>query len=121
MAMHLTDPTPRPSDRGTPPPLEVAVVHEERGLVLRVAGEIDIATVPLLRAGIDRAVASSDLPVWVDLGGVTFLDSSGIAALVAAHRALEEASRGFGVRNLSPTVRRVFSVTGLEQLLVADP
>ena len=53
--------------------------------VVRVAGEVDIDTVPALRASLGAAIRSGG-PVVLDLSGVTFMDSSGFGVLAAAQR-----------------------------------
>jgi anti-anti-sigma factor len=68
------------SDRGPPVPDQVGsrvVVDATR--ILCVAGEIDIATAPQLAEALE---AYNGSPVCVDLTGVTFMDSSGIAVLL---------------------------------------
>src|SRR5690348_1668548 len=52
--------------------------------VLNVAGEIDIATADILRSALERARESGRRDIWVDLSDVTFMDYSGLNALVRA-------------------------------------
>ncbi|MDX8034197.1 STAS domain-containing protein [Lentzea sp. BCCO 10_0856] len=54
--------------------------------VIAVTGEVDIGTAPLLRAELTSQLAQSPVVLVVDLREVTFFDSSGIGALLAAHR-----------------------------------
>ena len=67
-------------------------VHQEPGHVLvMVAGEVDIATVPQLRERL-AAPAASGRPLIVDLDRVIFIDAAGLGALAnAARRAAAEA------------------------------
>ena len=94
--------------------LTITTTIDERGwLVLAVAGEIDLATAPQLA---DCLVAAADHDVAVDLSAVTFLDSSGLSALVAGSRALAETGhvlRTFGERD---TILRVLEISGLDAL-----
>jgi len=55
----------------------------------------------------------------VDLGGVTFLDCTGISALVAARNAAVQAGRQMRVTRPQPIVGRVLEVTGLLDVLTA--
>jgi anti-sigma B factor antagonist len=77
---------------------------------LAIAGEIDAATAPTLRAAI-RAAADVlvDPPLHVDMSDVSFMDSSGLSALIVGYRSI----RG-GLRVVAPSrpVARVFEVTG---------
>ncbi len=92
--------------------LRITTTVDERGwLVLTVAGEIDLATAPQLAACL---VDAADRDVAVDLSAVTFLDSSGLSALVAGSRAVAAGGhvlRTFGERD---TILRVLEISGLD-------
>lgn len=71
------------------PPLTVDQEVTAEGVRLRAVGEVDAATEPLLRGPLMKAVNDADGPsVTVDLRRVQFLDSSGMALLMEAHRGL---------------------------------
>jgi anti-anti-sigma factor len=78
-----------------------------------VSGEIDMATVPELEA----ALRACDGSVCVDLSGVTFMDSSGLAVLLRARKDAAERGAQFEIANPVPNVRRVFQVMELEGVL----
>jgi anti-sigma B factor antagonist len=75
-----------------------------------VNGELDLATAPKLRTALADATGS----VRLDLGGVTFLDSSAISVLVETHQRLDGASGRLVLHNLSDQTRRVLEIAGLE-------
>ncbi|MEV4709040.1 STAS domain-containing protein [Actinoplanes sp. NPDC049316] len=81
---------------------------------LRCAGEIDQATAPLFADALAEAVPGRRR-VEVDLSEVSFLDSSGINALVQ-HR---KPGCALVVVNVPPHIRRVFDITGLTAILCA--
>lgn len=64
----------------------LAVTANRVGTVVTVAaeGELDIATVPVLREVLTRELADDGAVVVIDLTGVSFVDSSGVHALLAA-------------------------------------
>lgn len=66
------------------------VTGDEHGAwaVLRVSGEMDLMTSPLLRQRIHDVVADGHHRVVLDLSDVFFCDSSGVGVLVAARRLL---------------------------------
>ena len=91
--------------------------HEPNGLSIILEGELDIASVELIRRSIEPYLADSPQHVVFDLARLQFMDSSGIALLI------EVANRVGSVetRNATPIVRRVLEVTGLVDALgVAD-
>lgn len=55
----------------------------------RLTGEIDTYTTPGVRAAFERLPVSAGGTVVVDLRDVTFLDSSGLGAIIALHRRAE--------------------------------
>ncbi|MER5296614.1 STAS domain-containing protein [Streptomyces pharetrae] len=91
-----------------------AVVTATDGIrVVALAGEIDHHTADTLRHALD-ATDESCPRVVVDMGKVTFMDSSGINIFIAAHRGLSEA--GGWLRLAAPTenVMRTMSIVGLD-------
>ena len=86
----------------------------EGATVVEVAGELDLHSAPQLRAELARAIESGAPPrIVVDLGGVTFLDSTGVGVLVGALKRAREAGGKLHFCNAQPRVNRVFEITGL--------
>ncbi len=75
---------------------------------LRVAGELDLLTAPELNA----ALAEAPGDVVLDLRGVTFVDSAGLAVLVAHRRARRVRGTQLRIERPRPTVVRAFAVAG---------
>jgi anti-sigma B factor antagonist len=99
----------------THPRLRVWVDDTPARVVIRVAGEIDLATVPQLRQVLD-AHARSGQTMVIDMREIEFIDSMGLAALVRVrHRAL---GRGAKLELVAPpeAVYKVFTLTRLDQL-----
>ncbi|MFE0689206.1 STAS domain-containing protein [Streptomyces sp. JH002] len=68
--------------------MTLTVDAESRGewAVLRVAGELDLVTSPVVRQHVHDAVADGRRSVVLDLSQVLFCDSSGVGVLVASRR-----------------------------------
>ena len=89
-----------------------------RVLELRLAGEVDLATVAPLREATTTAIASGAYDRLIfDLAGVTFIDSSGLHVVAEAERAFSRNGGATLVVNPAPNVRRVFELLGLDRLL----
>ena len=104
------------------PPLPVPTLSVSRDLVgrrtvLHVAGEVDVATAPMLAEAIEAAVAAGAAELWVDLTATGFMDSSGLHALVGAHQRLRELNRRLAVICPDGCVRRLFDMAGVSRLL----
>jgi anti-anti-sigma factor len=100
------------------PELTIKTCRAGEHVVVTAAGEIDVAcSDQLLRALVD-AVERTPTPrqLCCDLSGVTFIDSTGIAALVAAKHASENAGTEMMLAGAFGHVRRVLELTGVEAL-----
>lgn len=88
------------------------VLTEQRGDIglVRVSGEIDLASAPALQAALTHCVGASRA-VEVDLRRVTFVDCTGLDILRRAERAADDAGCHFVVRR-SAAVTRVERLAG---------
>jgi anti-anti-sigma factor len=88
---------------------------------VRVRGELDLSTSPALGETLGREITDGK-SVVLDLSGVTFIDSTGLNALIRALQLCETNGGGLSVcRDLSAQVSRVFQMTGLDALLPIEP
>jgi len=105
------------SGRQPRPALDALVISEGAARVVAASGEVDLATAPRLRAAIDEAIEGGSGRVVIDLAEVTFMDSTGLVALVGALRRLTAAGRELHVTCPAGPVRRLFELTRLERTL----
>lgn len=78
-------------------------------------GELDLSNAPVFEAELSDALDDAACRVVVDLRGLEFIDSTGIAVLVAAlGRAADDARLRF-VPSRAPAVSRVLQLTGVEE------
>lgn len=102
---------------------EILTLHVRRrpgSVLVAAAGEIDISTVPRLRAVLDSAAAEG-LRVIVDLEEITFIDASGLGALACAAGRAAAAGGSLHVTAVPSRVRRLLAITGLERHLLTAP
>jgi anti-sigma B factor antagonist len=86
--------------------------------VLRVVGEVDLATAHDL---VVAATSHADVPVRLDLSGVTFIDSTGISALLEIRRSAERVGGRVELVERSAAVDKVMSLAGISQLFGLEP
>lgn len=85
---------------------------------VHVAGEIDLSSSDELRQWIVAAIPSATVDeIDVDLADVTFLDSTGIRALVLAQRAASDKGVTMRVSGARGRVESVLKITGVYDLL----
>jgi anti-anti-sigma factor len=83
------------------------------GVVVRLAGELDMATAADLAVPLEQLLERAPQPVVLDLGDLSFLDSSGVAVLIRIANRFPQLE----TRNPPPPVRRVIEVLGLADRL----
>jgi anti-anti-sigma factor len=79
---------------------------------LHLEGELDLSVADRFQTRLDSAVME-DVEVLVCLEECDFIDSSGIAVIVLAHKLLADKGRRLFICHPSPEVRRILTMTGL--------
>jgi anti-sigma B factor antagonist len=90
--------------------------------IIDVRGELDVTTVTAFRALlVDTVAREKPARMVVDMLHVTFMDSTGVGALVVGYNAAREIGADFVVRNPSPFVHRQLHITGLTDVFGLPP
>jgi anti-anti-sigma factor len=108
------EPAPSASSQ---PPLEVDVSAAAFGPTVTIAGELDLATVPRVRAALASPEVLGADAVVVDLSGVTFMDSSGLGAFITFERDLRARGGRLAIACPEGPARLIFEVTGVDEYL----
>ncbi|MFJ4828815.1 STAS domain-containing protein [Streptomyces sp. NPDC088747] len=96
--------------------------HTDGDLALaHVAGELDVATAPELRAQALALIEQGHHHLILDLEAVTFCDSSGFNALVGIYRCAKTANGTLVLAAVPARLERLLELTGLSTLLPAHP
>lgn len=95
------------------PSLRIVTERRGAGVVVRLDGEVDLATVPILRRRLSDAVRRT-AHVVVDLAGVEFMSCGGVGALLDAREDAE--SRAGALRVVGPCMRPVARVLDLMRI-----
>lgn len=91
---------------------------ESDGLArLALRGELDLSTVPKVEEALKRVEESRPPVIVLDLGGLTFLDSTGLRMVVTADQRAKAEDRRLAVVRGPESVQRVFSITRLDEHL----
>jgi anti-anti-sigma factor len=90
--------------------------------LLRVAGELDLATADLLRARVREVLApgSGVQRLVLDLGGLEFMDVTGLGALLEARRKASEVGGSLVLRRPRPMVVRILNLLELDDALQVE-
>ena len=97
--------------------------HVESGrsvATIALSGELDLRTAPILEESLVRVEADGVTAIVVDLVELTFIESTGLRALITARERAFASGRQLLLFGAKPNVRRVFEVTGTEFLLEGE-
>lgn len=104
-------PLPAPESFGI-----VAVRHDDHTAAVSPAGDLDVSTSPRLLACIDELLAEGRSEITLDLQAVTFIDSSGLGALVKAHKRAAPSSEITVIR-ARPHIQRAMEISGILRVI----
>ena len=98
--------------------MAVTCTGENRVMTAAISGEVDHHRAKEIMDELDRQIGAG-LPrvLTVDLGGVTFMDSSGIAVLLSAHRHLAALDGRIRVVNIPPQAAKLLKAAGIDRLM----
>lgn len=96
-------------------PLTIRVKQSGSTRRLELGGELELSTAPAFSTQLEQAISDGTETVVVDMSRLEFLDSTGIALLVEAHKRLnrDDEDRFVLVPSEALAVKRVMEVTGL--------
>ena len=84
--------------------------------VCHIDGEIDINSSPGIKKAFDKLIAKKEPKVVVNFSKVSYVDSSGLAALVEVLKNMRQYGGRLRLTNLSPKIKSLFEITKLEKL-----
>jgi anti-sigma B factor antagonist len=100
--------------------LDVETTRSSAVVRIRLRGELDMLTAPLLTTALAGILTRGRRQLVVDMTELHFMDRAGLAALLeAAGHGIRRAA--LSVTGCSPNVRRVFELTGHEDIIVDSP
>ena len=101
--------------------MELQVKSADRNLLLEISGELDHHGARNALREVEQAIdAALPKKLVMDLSGVTFMDSSGLAVVLHLYRTCARSGREFAVRGTPPQPQRVFDAAGLPQVIVFE-
>jgi len=90
---------------------------DDRTQILRVQGELDLATADSLYRRGRTAIGRHTRLLLLDLSGLSFCDASGLSAFVRIANEAEAAGCGYGLIAPQPLIAKMLRITGLHQRL----
>ncbi|HTX31279.1 MAG TPA: STAS domain-containing protein [Solirubrobacteraceae bacterium] len=91
----------------------------EDGILVALAGDVDLGTATVVDDELCRAGESESLIV-LDLGEVSFMDSTGLRTVIAADQRLRASGGSLRIVNVPAQVSRLFELVGVSERLAID-
>jgi len=88
--------------------------------ILPLEGEIDLHVAPRVESALGRIIKKRPDHVIVDLSGVNFIDSSGLAVLINAMQDVQKYGGKLSLAGISADVRSIFEMARLDQVFLID-
>ena len=98
---------------------DLSLQLETRNGVVRIAvgGELDMASAPALAGSLEGAESGGTHAIILDLRDTTFIDSSGLRAILKASQHAKSNGHQLAIVGVNPSARQLFELTGTEDLI----
>lgn len=111
-------PEKKPEETGGERPMPVTCTQEDRCLSAAVSGELDHHRARAIMEELDQQIdAALPRELTLDLSGLTFTDSSGIAVLLRAWKRMGQLGGSLRVIGTPPQADKVFRAAGLQRMI----
>ena len=102
---------------GTTVAIDIEEIEAGEHRTLRLAGELDMTSAATLEAAVSRACSGSARSITLDLSGLSFIDSSGLAVIIHTSGLCSNRGCAFQLVPGPRAVQRLFELTGLDGVL----
>ncbi|MHC4081745.1 MAG: STAS domain-containing protein [Planctomycetota bacterium] len=96
--------------------LEIHTEHIQDGVIMRPVGEIDLSCAAMLRQQLGHVQDGRPTRLVIDLSGVPYMDSSGVATLVEAMQIARRTGSKLVLAALQEKVRSIFEIARLDMV-----
>ncbi len=100
--------------------ITIATEEHNGAPVLKTGGEVDLYSSPQLRDALLKAISQANNEVHVDLGGVRYMDSSGVAVLVEGLKAAGKKNLTYKLVAPSQPVLKVLQLSRLDRVFTIE-
>jgi anti-sigma B factor antagonist len=96
--------------------MQIRTEDKDGVLICHIQGDIDIHSSPEFNKSVEKIAKDKSQKVVMEFSGVSYVDSSGLATLVAALKKLKSYGGKLKLANLSDKVKGLFEITRLDKL-----
>lgn len=88
--------------------------------VVELMGEMDIYLAPKFRETINTVIKEKMDDICIDCSGLDYMDSTGLGVLIGALKKVKEGDKNIYLKNLKPSVKKLFNITGLDKIFILE-
>jgi anti-sigma B factor antagonist len=99
----------------------ILAVTQPEPNIISLEGEIDLHESPNVRESLRPLIENKVPRIYIDMTGVNYIDSSGLAVLIDAMQRIANYGGKFGLINIRPAVRTVLEIARLDQVFRVYP
>jgi anti-sigma B factor antagonist len=96
--------------------MKVQVRTQDNNTIIECTGEVDLYTSPKLREALLKEMAGAQTNVLINMSGVSYIDSSGIATLVEGLQLSQRTQTRFGLFGLRSNAKSVLELARLTKV-----
>ncbi|NPV28571.1 MAG: anti-sigma F factor antagonist [Firmicutes bacterium] len=98
------------------------IQNQRDTLIVRVYGEFDLRAADYCRRDIDQKLRTQGARhILFNLGGVTFIDSSGLGVILGRYRKVKENGGKVAISDVPPRISRILELSGITRLIPVYP
>jgi stage II sporulation protein AA (anti-sigma F factor antagonist) len=98
--------------------LDLAMKVIDDCLIVQVTGELDMHTAPVFKEKVTKTMDKQNLDnLILDFKMISFIDSSGLGAILGRYRSLKKKGGQIALVHLKPQIRKIFSLAGLLKIM----
>jgi anti-sigma B factor antagonist len=102
-------------------PLQIAVRRAGAHHVVQLSGAASMDQVGLLHQRLRELLDEGAARLVLDLGGLAFISSSGLGAIISAHHAARDKGGGVRIAAVTPNLERMLRLTHIDQVIPLHP
>ena len=97
--------------------MQTKIKSKDGIFLVQIIGELDHHSAPKLARDLDSVISAGSVrEMRLDLGKMTFMDSSGIGVLIGRYKRLKQKGAQLSIMNPNQTVDRILRLSGLYQI-----
>lgn len=96
-------------------------ILDQNIILVHLSGRLDAVTTPKVKTVLQQLTTTEQPKIVIDLNEVSFIDSSGLAALVSGLRSARENGGTIALSGVQPQARTVFHLTMMDRVFSIHP